>query len=705
MRVKKLWNYVPLPQSIRLVWDRLTFSRLTTVYFTVALIHCFIQVILQIAALYISKDAAHILTHIAATDPDTPTGYAVLSPNGPLRACTGMPGISGNTSCQMVWAGRVAPDAFGDYDTYTYSNSNDQLTSTTAIVSSTNLASSSSAAPTTLTVVVVTSASSVASDSAVRTRTAITASSSPAPRSFSSTLALTSTISAASATPTPLVPTSRSSVNPVGAAPDRRMYIPPHIPGSKTSRIRKRDVEITPVFSQSNGTFEGIRLEGLTSGNYDGNGGNETDEAFVSRVCVHSLQWPLQKLRNTQREDAVFIGFQFWVLGMSVVALLNESVPHVIAAFLTHLLTTGWSIFQLLQTAYFRSEFNRLTTHGACGGVNLLPVYWKMRVNVEIPTLALNGVALLSSAYMSWKLLKTFGWLTFKRVGASLEINRIYRVVLCLAIVLQLSLYFMVVSIALWIQELYVGPAAKETTLAPFYKAIVAIQLVALVPWLVMGWYAVRREMRKTMVAFLVLSALFIIAWAGMFVSPTWRLTFLTWMFFRMMTVCAAILTVLALLLGIVSFLNFGKDLPKHLRLEDDTEAGADFEPAKAPDNSEKVDFPAQNAYPTFSSAFPSRSNSIFSHARSDSTSSSQSESSVAPPRAVHRLSPIRDFEVERPMSTVRESYEQDLVRVLSNKSDDTYPTIRSTSSGRSISSDCSMNAGNIKIGRRWIIE
>ncbi|CAE6462563.1 unnamed protein product [Rhizoctonia solani] len=702
MRVKQLWNYVPLPQSLKLVWDRLNFSRLTTIYFTVALVHCFIQVILQIAALYISKDAAHILTHIAAIDPDTPTGYAVLSQNGPLRACTGMPGSTGSSSCQMVWAGRVAPDAFGEYDSYSYNDTDDRPTSTVAIVSSTILASPppSSATPRTTTVVVTASASSVASTIAVQTRTVTTAASGSA-RSPSQIVTSASTISAASATSTALVPPG----TPVGPARAKRMYVPPHIPGSKTSSLRKRDIGMTPVFSQFDGKFEGVRLRGLSAGNYDSDGTDkETDEAFVSRVCVHSLQWPLQKLWNTQREDAVFIGFQFWVLGMSVVALLNESVPHVIAAFLTHLLTTGWSIFQLVQTAHFRSEFNRLTTRGACGGVNLLPFYWRTRVNVEIPTLVLNGLVLLSSAYMSWKLLKTFGWLTFKRVGASLEINRIYRVVLCLAIVLQLSLYFMVVSMALWIQELYVGPAAKETNLAPLYKAIVAIQLVALVPWLVMGWYAVRREMRKTMVAFLVLSALFIVAWAGMFVSSTWRLTFLTWMFFRMMSVSAAILTVLALILGIVSFLNFGKDLPKHLRINEDAEAVADFEPAKAPINSEKVEFPVQNAYPTFATAFPSRSNSISSHTRSDSTSSSQSKSSVVPPRAIHRLSPIRDFEVERPMSTVRESYEQDLVRVLSNKSNDTYPTIRSTSSGR-MSSDQPMDIETNRLGKRWIIE
>ncbi|CAE6520374.1 unnamed protein product [Rhizoctonia solani] len=703
MRVKQLWDYIPLPRSLRLVWDRLTFSRLTTLYFTVALVHCFIQVILQIAALYINKDAAHFLTQITAIDPDTPAGYAVLSKNGPLRACTGMPGSTGGTSCRMVWAGRAAPDAFGDYNPYP-NDTNERPTSTVAIVSSTILASSSSLSSATLrtsTVIVTASASPVASSTAGQTRatTTISASGSSVAPSLAPTLASTSAISIAS-------PATTSLVTPSQSARARRTYIPSHIPASKTRRLRKRDIGLTPVFSQFNGTFQGIKIQGLAAGNYNGDeAAKETDEAFVSAVCVHSLQWPLQKLWDTQREDAVFIGFQFWVLGMSIAALLNESVPHVIAAFLTHLLTTGWSIFQVVHTANFRSEFNRLTTRGACGGVNMLPTYWKTRVDVEIPILVLNGVALLSSAYMSWKLLKTFGWLTFKRVGASLEINRMYRVVLCLAIVLQLSLYFMVVSMALWIQELYVGPAAEQTTLAPLYKTIVAIQLAALVPWLVMGWYAVRREMRKTMIAFLVLSALFIVAWAGMFVSPTWRLTFLTWMFFRMMTVSAAILTVLTLLLGIVSFLNFGKDLPKHLRIADDTESVADFEPAKAPENSEKVEFPVQNSYPTFSSAFLSRSTSISSHARSDSTSSSQSNSSVVPPRAVPRLPPIRDFEVERPMSTVYESYEQDLVRVLSNKSSDTYSTIRSTSSDRPMSSDHSMDANTLKMGKRWIIE
>lgn len=35
------------------------------------------------------------------------------------------------------------------------------------------------------------------------------------------------------------------------------------------------------------------------------------------------------RVDNTKREDLVFICFSVWVLGMSFVAILNESPPHV----------------------------------------------------------------------------------------------------------------------------------------------------------------------------------------------------------------------------------------------------------------------------------------------------------------------------------------------------------------------------------------
>jgi len=120
-------------------------------------------------------------------------------------------------------------------------------------------------------------------------------------------------------------------------------------------------------------------------------------------IIVH---FRLNRLGNTKREDMVFIAFQFWVLGMSIVALLNESIPHILASLVTHLMATAWAGFQITHTANFRSDFSRVITHGACKNISLLPHYWDARGKAEIPSLALNVIALFMSLFLTWKLIK-----------------------------------------------------------------------------------------------------------------------------------------------------------------------------------------------------------------------------------------------------------------------------------------------------------
>lgn len=139
---------------------------------------------------------------------------------------------------------------------------------------------------------------------------------------------------------------------------------------------------------------------------------------------------------------------------MSIVALLNESIPHIFASLLTHMLATGWATFQITHTATFRSEFNRVITKGACKHITLLPHYWEARGQAEIPSLVMHVVALLVSCFLTRRLIKLLGWQTFKRVGASLTINRLYKIVLILSIAIQLSLFFTVVTVSLWIDQL-----------------------------------------------------------------------------------------------------------------------------------------------------------------------------------------------------------------------------------------------------------
>ncbi|KAH7104743.1 hypothetical protein BKA62DRAFT_741991 [Auriculariales sp. MPI-PUGE-AT-0066] len=285
---------------------------------------------------------------------------------------------------------------------------------------------------------------------------------------------------------------------------------------------------------------------------------------------------------------------------MSLVALLNESVPHIIAAFLTHVFATLWSGYQVYLTQKFRQDFGRLVIQGPCKA-NLLPKYWDPRDHTEITILALNVVMTCVVAVLSYKLLKAFGWQTFKKIGASWAINRCYQLVLAFSITIQLAVFFVGANIALWLDQLchgFISPYAEHRKV---YEGIYITALVILIPWLAVGWFAVRKESRVWMAVFLAVAIVMIIGWASMFASRMLRWTFRVWDFFAFMTVAAAVLLVAAISLGV--------GLPQYL-VTDELGVEPSWEPAMEStygDEEKLVKFPSETSphpVPTFSDAF-----------------------------------------------------------------------------------------------------
>ncbi|KAF9243845.1 hypothetical protein BU15DRAFT_71961 [Melanogaster broomeanus] len=408
-----------------------------------------------------------------------------------------------------------------------------------------------------------------------------------------------------------LVPTSHVDyvANTTASRPDTLKYV-----ANSTSTNPPSPIS-TPAHN-----IQTVEVNGMVQVVVNGLGWNN-ETAVLNRQCLWALGWPVQMcvfsiLDASLAERAfllafaipnekmlAFVAFQIWVMGMSIVALLNESVPHTIAALLTHLVATGWAGFQIFNTAQFRGDFARVTTNGACHPINLLPSYWQSRAAAEIPSLVLNAVALLVSAYLSWRLAKLFGWQTFKRVGASLTISRIYKFVLTLSIVIQLSLFFIVTSIALWLDQLWNGAIGHLADTA-VYKPSLIITLILLFPWLTLGWFSVRRERRREMLVFLIMCLGYLGGWGAMFASTAFRWTYMTWTFFGLMTTASVFLTLVSFILGIICRINFGKGLPQCLNAQGPL-PGDDFEPVTFGSDPEKVAFPSSDN-PTFSVAFGS---------------------------------------------------------------------------------------------------
>jgi hypothetical protein len=76
-----------------------------------------------------------------------------------------------------------------------------------------------------------------------------------------------------------------------------------------------------------------------------------------------------------------------------------------------------------------------------------------------------------------------------------------------------------------------------------------------------MGWFATRREMKRTMAAFLAIAFVLLTCWAIMYYSLVFRWTWLQWPFFASLTVASQLVLVGSIVLGVLSWKNFGKGL------------------------------------------------------------------------------------------------------------------------------------------------
>lgn len=545
----KTWTGLSLKS--KLIWSRLTLSRVTIIYFSVAIVHCFVQIGLQANALAINASAANALFSLlyAAHDGNETEGFAVLSGDS-LRICYHAPGKIDANACPVV----------------------SNLSSSSHLSSGIHVAHTSTYSGTVMpTAPSADSLADLPSPSSSSSSVPIINTHSLLPSSI-----VIPTLSHTTLVPSPTVTIIivQSSDEGDGDAND-----------SKQSEgdvqeiiesISKRDIHEVPEVG-SNGSDSGILVTGIP-------GSDATIQ--LSNACVKTLLYPAQTLSNMKREDITLIGFQVWVSGLSLVALLNESIPHLFASVVTQLIVTIWTIVQIFQTEHFRTQLIRFSVDNTCSPSSLLGNYWHQRAMAEIASATLNGIVFVVNLFLHYKLMKLFGWQTFKRIGASLTINRVYKLVLIQSIAIQLALFFMVASAGLWIDQLYNGAVGRLASLDKLYKAGVCIMFILLIPWLALGWFTIRLEMRKTFLVFLVMNLIFMGLWAGIFDSTTFRWTFVLWPFFAVMVCVSGVLMLMTFLLGIICRLNFGKGLPRYLH-----SLGEASDEDEYPDM-EKIDFP-----------------------------------------------------------------------------------------------------------------
>lgn len=296
-------------------------------------------------------------------------------------------------------------------------------------------------------------------------------------------------------------------------------------------------------------------------------------------VCSFTLLYPQAKLSQARREELSLIGSQFWFFGLAVLAIVFESIPHILALLIARLIVTGWSTYALWRTNNIRGRiFHIIEKPDTPCHIDLYSPYFARRFALQLADLVLHIDALLISAYLSWRLYKVYRTQTFRRVGPPKNILRMYRYFLAVLVSIQLSIFILVNAMALWVDQLLHGVIKKLSSHTTVYDGTFILTTILLVPWLMMGWYSVRREWRKLTWVFLAVAFFFLFAWSMMFYSRIYRFTFIDWPFFGAMTVSSFAALLCSTGFAIMCLRNYGKGLAEWIYLEKKF-GNDDFEP------------------------------------------------------------------------------------------------------------------------------
>ncbi|KAJ3930807.1 MAG: hypothetical protein NXY57DRAFT_277247 [Lentinula lateritia] len=312
-----------------------------------------------------------------------------------------------------------------------------------------------------------------------------------------------------------------------------------------------------------NGQIDGLQLENGQS---------------LDQTCLQSLIWLNDVIHDSMAEDIVTLTFQVWLLLLSLVTILNESLPHLGAAIAGHVLVTAWAGYRLNNTYKLQGHYETLIVQQACNDVDFLGSWWNVRADHTIPILVFNAVALVLATYLASRLYKVYAQQSFNRVGASSRIHNIYRLALVLSVCVQLGGFFAIASTAMWLDKASSGTIKSVAQHLSLYRAVFSTMGALELPWAILGWTYVRREDRRQFIVFAGISLLLLASSSGIFASPLYQFIFQTWPFFATMTITSYLLIVLTSILGVWCRTQFGKGLSEFLK-EKETPEGADFAP------------------------------------------------------------------------------------------------------------------------------
>ncbi|WAQ83672.1 hypothetical protein PtA15_4A120 [Puccinia triticina] len=226
----------------------------------------------------------------------------------------------------------------------------------------------------------------------------------------------------------------------------------------------------------------------------------------LSAKCVTALKQPMKFISRSHRTDIARIVFHIWLWGLTIWGLLLESVPHIAAVVVSQFISTAFVALDLRKTITMKEEFS-IVVNSDCDGVDVLPEFWGVLLKLDVVAVVFAATTALAFTFLAFKLYAVLDWRTFKKLGASRMVRIAHTLSLIFAAILQLNAYFVIVFLALWLEEVVTYKwknGSKNRFGTKNFKAALGILLALSVPWLLVGNFSLKNENMIGIIAFLI---------------------------------------------------------------------------------------------------------------------------------------------------------------------------------------------------------
>ncbi|KAI9300795.1 hypothetical protein BJ944DRAFT_272469 [Cunninghamella echinulata] len=256
---------------------------------------------------------------------------------------------------------------------------------------------------------------------------------------------------------------------------------------------------------------------------------------------------PNYKILHVKLQVIWFILFELWRCWLVVASLIHCSSLTVITTGISTLFSLGFVGMIYVETSkMLRSD-----------------VYIKgpLQINLylSIAYMVCLFVILIPTLFLVYRLFLDYGWRSYKKVGAHINVQAMYYMVNCFSLALKIDTFFEFLLMILYTVAISLH---KVDDIIP--KVISSIMAVLVLISLVLARKAISDESYKLMYIFIIIQSLFIafngfILIKSVVVSDPWFFV----LFYGFTSILVAILTIV---LSIRCLLNFGKGLKQHVR-------------------------------------------------------------------------------------------------------------------------------------------